>query len=175
VKSVKVNGKAMKNITAEEVILMYSELPADAKIEITTVGGWPKEPVTADYPVIPALVSEKGTKEPILADLPDSLRKPVSVLTEMQKLLKNEPASDYEMAFISAAIKAFADYQVRVSMDTGPGYYRPITPERREGINKFYQQTALSMYNGFVKRMENYAAKGDIQQRRIAELFFDVQ
>jgi hypothetical protein len=60
-------------------------------------------------------------------------------------------------------------------MDPGPGYYRAITPERREGINRFYERAALSMYEGFVKRMERYAAKGDRRQRRIASLFSDAQ
>jgi hypothetical protein len=175
VKSVKVNGKAMKNITPEEIILMYNNLPADAKIEITTEGDWPKESITAVYPVIPSLVSEKGAKEPILTELPDSLKKPVSVLTEMQKLLKNEPDSDYELAFIKEAIKAFYDCQVRTAMDPGAGYFRPITPDRREGINKFYGQTALSLYKGFVMRMEKYAEKGDTKQKHIAELFSEAQ
>jgi len=30
---------------------------------------------------------------------------------------------------------------------------------------------ALSMYQGFVNRMKNYAEKGDEQQKRIAEKF----
>jgi hypothetical protein len=60
-------------------------------------------------------------------------------------------------------------------MDPGPGYYRPVTEERRNGINNFYQQTALSMYNGLVKRMENYALKGDIHQKHLSEMFSTAQ
>jgi hypothetical protein len=60
-------------------------------------------------------------------------------------------------------------------LDAGPGYYRPITAERKDGINKFYEQAALSMYNGFAKRMAGYAEKGDANQKRIAALFADAQ
>jgi hypothetical protein len=91
----------------------------------------------------------------------------------MKKLLKNEPDSEYDMAFIEVALKACEDYRVRVAMDPGPGYYRSITQERKEGIDRFYEQAALSFYNGFVNRMDRYARNGDIQQKRIAELFYN--
>jgi hypothetical protein len=60
-------------------------------------------------------------------------------------------------------------------METGPGYYRPLTMERKEGINKFYEQAALSMYSGYSKRMAHFSEKGDQQQKRIASLFSEAQ
>ena len=153
VKSVTVNGKAMNVGLSDEVALMYSELPMEAKIEITTVGGWPKESSKEVYPIVPALLPGKDTKTQAPAELPDSLKKPFAVLSAMKRLLSNESDADYEKAFLTAAIKSFEDYQVRVTMNPGKGYYRSVTPNRREGLNKFYGQTALLMYNGFAKRM----------------------
>ena len=60
-------------------------------------------------------------------------------------------------------------------MDPGPGFYRPITSERRTGINQFYEQAALTMYDGFVIRMTVYAEKGDSQQKKVAALFAGVK
>ncbi len=175
VKSVKVNGKAMNVSSPDEVVLFYDELPMKAEIEITTEGGWPEQSPTTAYPVFPSLKTEKDTKAEALADLPESLEKPFAVLTKMKRLLDCVRDADYEIAFVNAAIKSCVDYRVRAAMDPGPGYYRPITPERREGINKFYEQAALSMYRGFVDRMENYAAEGDAGQKHIAELFSEAQ
>ncbi len=175
VKSVKVNGKAMNVMSTEEVILLYNELPMEAKIEITTEGGWPKESSTAVYPAVPALLPEKGNKAQASAELPESLKRPFAVLSAMKRLLADEPGADYERAFVTSAIKSCDDYRVRATMDPGPGYYRPITPERREGINKFYEQAALNMYNGFTTRMASYIENGDMQQKRIAALFSGAQ
>ncbi len=177
VKSVTINGKLIKIESPDEVVLIYNELPKEAKVEITTEGGWTKEVSTTPYPIIPALITEKTPKAFSPAELPESLKRPFAVLSSMNRLLANEPGADanYERAFIAEAIKSCKDYRVRVTMDPGPGYYRPITPERREGINKFYEQTALSMYNGFTKRMDNYAEKGNMQQKRLAAMFSEAQ
>ncbi len=175
VKSVKVNGKSINVSSPDEVVLFYEDLPVEAEIEITTGGGWPEESPTTVYPVFPALVPEKGNEAWSQADLPETLKRPFAVLTEMKRLLDVERDADYEIAFINAAIKSCEDYRVRAAMDPGPGYFRPITPERREGINEFYEQSALSMYEGFVNRMAGYAEKGDIRQKRIAELFSKAQ
>ena len=175
VKSVKVNGMAIKVGSSDEVMLLYSELPMEAKIEITTEGGWPKESSTTVYPAVPALLIENGTKAQASAELPESLKKPFVVLSVMKRLLSNEHGVDYERAFVTAAIKSCEDYRVRATIDLGSGYYRPITPKRREGINKFYEQTAITMYNGFTKRMASYAEKGDMQQKHVATLFSEAQ
>ena len=56
-------------------------------------------------------------------------------------------------------------------MDTGAGYYRPITANRKEGIQKFYEKTALSMYAGFEHRMLIYAQSLDDHEKHLAETF----
>ncbi len=175
VSSVTINGKTVKAKSSDELILLYSELPNEAKIEITTEGGWPKELATTDYPAFPPLVPEKSATNQKLAELPESLKEPFAVLSAMNAFLENGPGNEYESKFITAAITACEDYRVRVSMDPGPGYYRPITTERREGINNFYEQIALSMYNGFANRMEDYAENGDMRQKHIADLFQKAQ
>ena len=175
VKSVTINGKPMKGQSKDEVILMYNELPLDAKIEITTEGGWIKSPTKAEYPVNPSLISEKVNIAGNSSELPESLKTPFAVLTAMKKNLEKETDADYEKAFIAEAITSCEDYRSRIAMDPGPGYYRPITAERKDGINKFYEQAALSMYNGFAKRMAGFAEKGDTNQKRIAALFADAQ
>lgn len=175
VKSVKVNGKAINVSSSHEVVLLYNELPIEAKIEITTTGGWPKESASLVYPAVPALLPDKGTKSQASSELPESLKRPFAVLTAMKRLLANEPGADYERAFVTTAIESCDDYRVRATMDPGPGYYRPITAERREDINKFYEQVALNMYNGFTTRMADYIENGDMQQKRIAALFSEAQ
>lgn len=175
VKSVTINGKVMKTESSDEVDLLYNELPTDAKIEITTTGGWPKESTTSVYPDVPALFAGKTSEEQVSAELPDSLKRPFAVLSTMEKLLTKETGTDYDKAFINTAIKSFEAYQVRTTLDPGAGYYRTITPDRRIAIDKFYAQAALMMYNGFMKRMAGYAEKGDMQQKHIATLFSEAQ
>ncbi len=170
VKSVKINDKEIVVESTDEVALLYDSLPESARIEITTEGGWQEEASVTIYPVKPSLVSKKALDiTPV--EIPDSLKKPLAVLTKMSKLLVNITGADDDRAFLATAIKAFEDFKTRSGMDAGPGYYRPITAERREGINQFYSRTALSMYNGFARRMKNYAQNGDKQQKRMAEMF----
>jgi hypothetical protein len=175
VKSVTINGKAMKTASSDEADLLYDELPDEAKIEITTDGGWPEESTTSVYPVVPTLVAEKTTEVKVSAELPDSLKRPFAVLSAIKKLLTKETGADDDKVFINTAIESFEDYQVRTTLDPGPGYYRPITPERKMGIVKFYAQAALMMYNGFTNRMAEYAKKGNTEQKRIAFLFSEAQ
>ena len=175
VRSVKINGKEIKSRSTDEVILLYNDLPAEAKIEIITEGGWPKETTTTTYPAVPALIPGKDTKAIVSSELPESLKKPYNVLSSMNKLLVKEPGAEDERAFVVAAMKSCEDYLTRVAMDPGPGYYRPITNERKDGINKFYEQAALSMYNGFANRMAGYAEKGDAGQKHLADLFRKAQ
>jgi hypothetical protein len=175
VKSVTVNGTPMEIRSSEEVVLMYNELPVNANIEITTQGGWPEGSSTVDYPKVPALISGSGTQTQGLPELPDSLRKPYNVLISMSKLLAGEPDADYERAFVAAAIKAFEDCRVRATMDPGPGYYRPITGERKAGILKFYRNAALGMYTGLAKRMAGYAEQKDARHKPLAALFKEAQ
>jgi hypothetical protein len=93
----------------------------------------------------------------------------------MKKLLANDAGAYDERAFIDAALKSLEDYQLRAAIDSGQGYYRPLTQERKEGIVKFYEQTALSLFKGFASRMDRFAEEGDTRQKRIAYLFTEAQ
>jgi hypothetical protein len=86
-------------------------------------------------------------------------------------MLAAENGAQADLAFVETAIGAFEACRARAAMDPGPGYYRAIIPERRQSIVRFYEQAALTMYKGFVKRMDRYAASGDSRERRIAALF----
>jgi hypothetical protein len=175
VKSVTINGKSMKISSTSEVSLFYNELPQEAKIEITTSGSWTDEKVTTEYPLIPELLLAENSSTYVSAEIPESLKKSYALVQSMIKSLANQPEADYDRVFLSEVLKSYEDCRIRLAMETGPGYYRPITAERKEGINKFYEQTALSMYTGFAKRMAAYAEKGGEQQKRIANLFFESQ
>ena len=175
VKSVTINGEAMNIQSSDAVVLPYAGLPTEARIEIATVGGWPKESPSVGYPGIPALVPENQTRTLPLAELSESLKKPFAVLSAMSRLLAAEPGADYERAFVTEAMKSCEAGRIRATMDPGPGYFRPITPQRREGLNKFFERTSLGMYEGFTKRMALYAEKGDARQKRVAALFAEAQ
>ncbi len=175
VREVKVNGKQISVESPNEVALLYDELPAAATVEITTEGGWPDEASVSIYPVKPALVHKAAASPVKTCQLPDSLMKPFNVLSAMNKSLAKESGVEKELSYLEIAIKSFDDYQVRTCLDPGPGYYRPITPERKDGINQFYARAALTMYKGFVKRMEGYAEHGDKQKKHLAQIFREVQ
>jgi hypothetical protein len=167
VKSFTVNGKPATFQYPDKVCLKYDELPAEAKVEIVTQGGWAKDEFNSEYPVTPALVQSNFDK----GNLPDSLQKPYAVLMMMQKLLKRETGTGYEQAFVSSVLSSFEVYQYRQNMEAGPGYYRVIDKKRKEAIIKTYAIGALSLYKGFKKQMENYALKGDSRQKKVALLF----
>jgi hypothetical protein len=170
-----VNGKALKITSPDALALMYDALPAEAKIEITTEGGWPKESPGAAYPAVPALIAKDGPAAAPPAALPESLQRPAAVLTAMTKLLAAEPGSGDERAFVAAALEACEARRLRAAMDPGPGYYRAVTPERKASITAFYERVALAMYKGFAARMARWAAKGDARQQRLAALFSEAQ
>jgi hypothetical protein len=171
VKSVKVNGKKMNNTTADEVVLMYRELPAEAKIEIVTEGGWQKQEVTAYYPLIPALIAENAQKK----DLPDSLKNQFTVLTELDKLLAKESGFEFDRSFVKTAIESFEAYQYRAGMEVGPGYFRTTDDQIKNAMVRSFAKAAKGMYRGIEKRMADYAEKGDAQQKHLAELFAEAQ
>ena len=175
IKDVKVNGKDLSNGSASEVVLLYDELPVSAKVEIITEGGWPEEASVAIYPVKPSLVSKKAINTETTTELPDTLKRPLTILTSMSKVLATVQGADPERAYLSIAIRSFEDFQARVALDPGPGYYRSITPERKEGINQFYARTALTMYRGFAKKMAVYAENGDKREKQIDALFAEAQ
>lgn len=49
-KSVKINGKSISFSSAEELELLYENLPDSADVKITTIGGCPEEIATSAYP-----------------------------------------------------------------------------------------------------------------------------
>jgi hypothetical protein len=167
VKSVKINGKKIKIESPEEIALIYSDLPNEAKVEIVTEGGWEKQEKTADYPSIPELVNEQAVK----SELPDSLQKPFAVLTELDKLLSVESGADYDRSLVKAALESFEAYQYRVNLEVGPGYFRPVDLQRKEAMIRSFAKAAVGMYRGVEKRMENYALQGNQEQKHIASLF----
>lgn len=171
VSSVTVNGRTFNTSSPDEVALPYAELPAEARIEITTEGGWPKETSNVDYPELPAVQPMPAAQALPPAELPEPLRAPFKVLTALKTSLAAEPGAEYERAFVSEALELCHACAVRATMDPGPGYYRPITAPRREGLNKFFEESALGMYKGLAQRMTNYASQGDARQKRIAALF----
>jgi len=175
VTSVNVNGKPLKLSFPDEICLSYNDLPEVAHVEIVTKGKIQDEPNTTEYPLFPTLLPDEKIKTAIVAELSDTLKRPFAILSGMEKLLANKPEAAFEKQFIAVALKSFEDYRVRATMDAGSGYYRTITPERKAGIIKFYEKTALTMYAGFANRMTRYAESGDTQQQHIADLYLKMQ
>ncbi len=167
--SVKINGKAVVVDPSGEISLVYENLPAEAHIEITTTGRWASEPETSDYPSVPALETCGPVVDPAL--LPESLRKPYALLSAMNDYLGKDQEASFDKAFIAAALESISDCVKRQAIDPGAGYFRAITPERKEGIQKFYEKTALTMYAGFERRMLVYAQSLDPHQKQMAEEF----
>jgi len=174
IKSVTVNGKSLQVSSVDGVILLYNDLPAVSNIEITTEGGWPSEQSTVVYPMVPELLHVEKKYEKDSVKLPESLQKPYFVLLAMQSKLENNSNAASDLAFLIEAIKSCFNCGVRSQVDPGKGYFREITPERKEGINHFYEQAALTMYNGFVTRMKKYAENGNAQQKRIAANYYEI-
>ncbi len=167
IKSVSVNGKRLKNITIQEITLTYNELPENAQIEIVTKGGWPSSEATAEYPVMPALISENPQK----AEFPDSLKTQYATLTKFDELLSKETGADFEKAFVKTALAAFDAYLYRSVMETGPGYFRAIDDQRKHAMIRSFAKAATGMYRGVENWMKNYADKGDARQKHLAVLF----
>lgn len=93
----------------------------------------------------------------------------------MQSRLEKNSGTNYDLAFINETIKSMVNCSIRSLIDPGKGYYRSITPERKKGIDDFYEQAALTMYKGFVQRMEKYAKNGNNEQKSIAAAFYEIQ
>jgi hypothetical protein len=165
IKSVMVNGKAVNVESSDSAVLLYDELPAEAKIDIVTEGGWdalPAAPASPQAQEAPAAVPQ--------VQLPESLKKPYATLTAMSRLLAQEPNADYERAFLRESLGAIEAWRGRSAIAT-PGFFRPITTQRRSGILKFYENAALGMYSGLARRMALYAQSPDAAKKRMAESF----
>ena len=175
IKWVKVNGKKIDSESSAEIALYYDNLPDEAKIEIETTGDWPAESGEMDYPVLPALVSEQVNSAMTDIELAESLKRPFEVLTAMQEKIADVKGADFEKEMITTTINSFEVCSARTKIDPGKGYFRAINEERKVGIDKFYEQTALSLYDGFLNRMAKYAEEEDKEHKRIATIFNDVK
>lgn len=174
IKSVTVNGKPHQLTSDEIAVLYYHDLPDEAQIMIVTDGGWSeKTAALAPYPETPSLA--RIDKDSPTVALPDSLQAPFTTLTRMHQALENEPGAEAERAFINEAIKCFDAYRIRLSVNPGPGYYRPINNERKSDIYRFYAQAALNMYAGLETRMAEYLRDGTPPQKKIARRLAEAQ
>ena len=170
VKAVTVNGERLKAASPAEIDLVYRDLPDEAHVEITTTGGWPRVTAESAEAVDAALARDRRDQAPLPAGLPEAMAKPCADLLAAKVKLAGVPEAKGEAAFVDAAIAAFGAYRARLSFDPGPGHFRAITPQRRQSIEKFYEQAALTMSKGFFNRMKRYAAGGDARDRRVAGL-----
>jgi hypothetical protein len=156
IQSVKINGREVKVETPDRLDLVYATLPAEARIVITTTGGWPAEPPHTPYPVVPALCPETDAPR---ADPPETLKQPFAVLTALKQELAGATGQDETRAIVNAALSCIDACRVRIAMEAGPGYYRAITPGRRQGIIDFYEQAALTMFKSpAICRLTNSSA-----------------
>ena len=180
-KSVAINGTAMKLDSSDGVALLYDALPPEAKVEIVTEGGWEAESAARLAAARTAVRSGIGADAPsaakrtgaaaLPAELPASLRKPCAVLTSLDQRLVQEPDAAYERAFVHEALGAIDAWRQQTAIDSGRGCFRPNTPQKREAILKFYENAALCMYNGLAKRMTDYARSPQLEKQHLAEVF----
>lgn len=174
IRSASVNGSPLKLESRDAVVLPYDELPDQAHLHIVTEGGWPFACSTVSYPSVPALAPAERPLRVVAEQLPESLKRPFAVLSRMQEELASQPGAEYERSHVLAALQACDATVLRASLDPGPGYYRPIKPERKAAIIKFYEQAALGLYQGFSKRMAD-AARGGDQEKGWAASFAEAR
>ncbi len=170
--AVSVNGKMHKIESPDAVALLYDELPDSANIEIVTEGGW-AEPVMAQSQ---SAVVQQSPVSTALPDIPAALTKPYKVLTAMERAITSTtPEAIYERAFVRETLAAIEAARQRQAVQPTEGYFRPMTPKKREAIDRFYENTALRLYNGFAKRMAAYASSADPNRKQLADLFTSIQ
>ena len=98
-----------------------------------------------------------------------------AVLTAFDRLLANEPGAEYEQSFVRQALEAVNAWRQRTAAEPGPGYFRPMTPEKRAAIVRLYEDTALRMYQGLARRMADYGKSPATREKCLAELFQTAQ
>ena len=169
VKSMTVNGKSLKVESREGAVLRYDDLPKEAQVEIVTEGGWKDvEPSPSIAPPTPAATQVAAAPQ---TELPEPLRKPYATLQTMEKLLADEPnVAERDRALLREAIQSIEAWRSRTAVEA-QGFFRPMTPAKRDAIVRFYQRAALAMSNGFAKRMAGYAKSSHAGEKRLAELF----
>ena len=166
IKSVKVNGKSIKVEASGHFSLYYNDLPDKADV-VVIMKGSEKSEITRS-----TAISTTQAKADI-TDMPESLKKAYIVLAALQGLLQKEKNTGYEMAFVDEAIESIEAWRRRAILDPGPGYFRAITPERRQGILKFHENAAITMYSGLVNKMQRYSKSENPVEKRIAALYQD--
>jgi hypothetical protein len=171
IKSVKINGKEIKITNSEQLELFYDHLPEEAHVILTTEGTGVEGVLSMDYPRKPALIEETVKEPQIFEMVPDTLKESFEVLQKMKNLLNQHPEAQFDKSFIEMAIQSIETFGKRIALDPGSGYFRPITSHRKDGINDFYKQAALSMFNGFEKRMEKYEHSDNKKEKEIALLY----
>jgi hypothetical protein len=176
IRSATVSGKAIRVDSPEALALVYDELPKEARVEIVTEGGW-----SAGSPARPAVGSTEPPFAPLFPAggktiaLSESLKRPYAVLVVFERRLAQEAGAECERAFTSEAIAAIEAWRQRTAVDPGSGYFRPMTPKKRESILKAYEDAALGMYNGLAKQMTGYATGQQAEKKRLADLFSSLQ
>ncbi|MCX6922411.1 MAG: hypothetical protein NT154_04235, partial [Verrucomicrobia bacterium] len=172
VKSLTVNGNSLKVESREGAVLRYDELPKEAKVEIVTEGGWKDAETSPSIaPPTPAAVKVAAAPQ---TELPEPLRKPYAALKALEKLLADEPnVAEKDRAFVGEAIQAIEAWRSRTAVEA-QGFFRPMTPAKRDAIVQFYQRAAVAMSNGFAKRMVGYAKSSNAGEKRLAELYRQV-
>ena len=175
VKSVTINGAVQANPSSDEVVLMFATLPAEARIEIVTDGGWPVRASALPYPRIPMLDPPQLTALAGTDGLTERLKRPYDVLCRFNRLLESDPDIGNERPFVAAAIRAFKSCAARTATDPGPGYFRPVTVERRATMQKFYENAAAGMYDGLARRMSVDPGPADVRLRHLQSLFKQAQ
>lgn len=134
VSSVKVNGRKWPVGSPDSVSLNYDTLPDRAKVEIVMEGGWPSAPLSTAAAVAAPAAGKPG-------GLPESLRKAYAELLSKQGNARTE----FEKAFVSEALQAFAAYRERAAMKTEE------TPEKRAAVLKMYEDAAMNLYKGYLR------------------------
>ena len=170
IKSLTVNGRKWRVDAPDYVTLAYDRLPRAARVELVTEGGWPTDAAR----IQPTSDAAEKTDVSGSAELPEDLRKPFALLTEMRKRIGGEPKADFERAFLHEALAVFEAYRVRAARDAA-GAYSAMKPEKRTAILALYRDAALKMYTGFDNLMKRYAAGNDEPKRRLALRFASLQ
>ena len=182
IKSVSVDGQPVEVTSSDEVALLYVRLAQEARLEIVTEGGWPTE--SGAPPIDKVTVADGAAQADTrltaapktgTAELSAALKKPFAVLTALDRLLANEPGAEYEQSFVRQALEAVNAWRQRTAAEPGPGYFRPMTPEKRAAIVRLYEDTALRMYQGLARRMADYGKSPAAREKRLAELFQTAQ
>jgi len=164
IKSVRVNGKSIA-AADDHFLLEYESLPRRAKVKITMGGAISR---------VPAL-QRCGTLKPGIQHIPETLRRPYAHIKAMKRMLKNAKGAAYERSFIIEALGAIEAVAARAQLEPGPGFFRPLTPERKQAIIKFHAMTAMNMYRGLEKRLARYASSDNAREQRLVKLFTKVQ